>query len=198
MLFVNCVNKVNNVAAKGDDYDTIFVSYTPYIYDTSVTTPCCSIAAYLNCDSIELQVKEISASDFSLIADFINQMKPTGQERGCDARIHVKMGDSELCLSDFICCACDIDAHVLNTSNFEYAIYKIKHLSGYYNCYDTLDIKYDELVRKYGIPEDYCYDSKPYLIELYTDEDVEICDFAMDEEIRRVALVRKECKWADE
>lgn len=192
LLYVSCVDKVNNVVEKEDGYDTIFISYTPYLYETSVATPCSSIAEFGRCDNIELTIKEIRTEDFNLIADFVNHMKSMEQERGCEARIHVKMGDSELCLGDFICCACDINDNVLNTSNSEYAIYKIKHLSGYYNCYDTLDIKYDELVRKYGVPEDYCHDSKPYLIELYTDEDGGVYEFGMEEGIRRVALIRKE------
>ena len=190
LLFVGCRGKVYNAAVGGDINDTIFVTYNPYIYETSTATPCSSIAEYAKSGSTELMVKEISTKDFSLIADFVNQMKSTVQERGCEARVHVKMGNIEFCLSDFICCACDIDDNYLNTSSFEYAIYKIKHLSGYYNCYDSLDIKYDELVCKFGIPEDYCYDSKPFFIVLDTDEKGEIYDYNV-EDVRRVALVRK-------
>ena len=192
ILCIDCTGKANSVIAEDESCDTIFVTYVPHLYETSVRTSCSSIAELGKCDRIELTIKEISTEDFNLIADFIHQMNPAGQDSSCEARVHVKMGNNELCLGDFICCACDIEDRDLNTSNFEYAIYKIKHLSGYYNCYDTLDIKYDNLTQKFGIPEDYCHDSKPYLIELYTDENGEVHEFGMDEGIRRVALIRKE------
>lgn len=190
VLFIDCIGKANNVVtSEGKSDDTIFVTYCPYIYETSVPTPCVSIAADSKRDSIELTIKEISSHDFNLIADFINHRKKIGQDGYCEARIHVKMGNQELCLGDFLCCACDIDDKKLNVSDFEYAIYKIKHLSGYYNCYDNLDIKYDELVRKFGIPEDYYYDSKPPFVVIETVDGEEVYDNHI-EDIKRVALVK--------
>ena len=62
-------------------------------------------------------------------------------------------------------------------------------MSGYYNCYDTLDIKYDELVRKYGVPEDYYYDGKPPFVVIETVDGEEIYDNYI-EDIKRVALVK--------
>ena len=191
VLLLSCINK-NGKASYCDEEinDTIFVTYAPYLFESSVMTSCRELAEDAKCDSVQLVVKEISLVDYDLIADFIKNVDYNGEDSACEARVHIKMGDRELCISDFICCACNLDDKGIDTSNDEYAIYKLKQLSGYYNCFDSLDIQYDELIQKYGIPKDYRYENKKVLTKGGPDSFDDLDEFELNfEEIRRVAIV---------
>ena len=58
VLLLSCINK-NGKASYCDEEinDTIFVTYAPYLFESSVMTSCRELAEDAKCDSVQLVVK---------------------------------------------------------------------------------------------------------------------------------------------
>ena len=126
--------------------DSIVVAYYPYTFETTVRVSCRSMAleaAKVPVDTIISLHKE----DFDKIKGFVENQVPTDESHGCDARIYIKSGASEVCLGSVLSCLCDINDN--NIEGAMDAIYLIKWKSGFFNCFDREELNYDETIKEY-------------------------------------------------
>lgn len=132
--------------------DTIFVSYFPYDIETNVHISCHSMSvrtAQVETDTIIL----IGKDEYEKIANSVKKKQKNGKKNGCDSRIHVKVGLSEVCLGGIISCLCDIDEN--NIEEDVESIYLVKWKSGFFNYFAKEDLSYDETIMRFGLPKDY-------------------------------------------
>lgn len=155
LVFLLCSCQISKREAKTDERDTIFISYYPYIFDTNIRISCASMAkesSEIGLDSII----PIRKDYFDKMKLYIKNQQPIQNTDGCDTRIYVRNGTSELCMGGFISCLCDINDNDLE-EDLE-CTYLIKWKSGYFNCFNKNELTNDKSIEKFGIPDDYNYD----------------------------------------
>ena len=166
---------------KADSFDTIYVTYHKGVYETSTSTPCKHVKKWAEKKSVS-EVVAISQEDFDIIFSYLSENSNKGDtSMSCEARMYVQVSEYEMCIDDWIGCACDINDNDIPTD--EYALYLIRSLSGFYNYLDSLDLQFERLIEKYGMPSN--YQDKTVKFANWDDESI------LDE-VRKVALVREQ------
>ena len=152
-LFLSCTTKQRNNIGNGGT-DTIFVSYYPYTFESNQRVTCLSLSessAIHQVDSIIYLPYEY----FDKIAQFIQSHETISKNEGCDSRICVEYGSSEICIGGIGSCLCDIND--TNLQDVPEIIYIIKWKSGYFSYFNESDLSYDKTIEIFGIPKDYMY-----------------------------------------
>lgn len=154
LFFLLCSCQDSKKDTKTDERDTIFVSYYPYIFDTNIRISCASMAkesSEIGLDSII----PIQKDYFDKMKLYIKNKQTIQNTDGCDTRIYIKNGTSELCMGGFVSCLCNINDNILE-EDIE-CTFLIKWKSGYFNCFNKNELIYDKSIEKFGIPDDYNY-----------------------------------------
>lgn len=151
-LFLSCTTKQqrNNIGNEGTD--TIYVSYYPYTFESNTRVTCLSLSESSAIHQVD-SIIHLSQEHFDKIAQFIQNHETVSKNEGCDSRICVKYGSSEICIGDISSCLCDIND--TNLHDVPEIIYIIKWKSGYFNCFNESDLNYDRTIENFGIPKDY-------------------------------------------
>ena len=180
LCMLSCHSRQNRVQQEtAESFDTIYVSYHKGVYETSVRTPCSLVKKWSESEDVS-EVIVIDKRDYDAIFSYLSENADKGNDSTtCEARIYVQAAENEICINDVIVCACDVNEKDIPAN--DYALYLIRSLSGYYNYLDSLDLQFDRLIEKFGMPS--CYQNK-------TIKDINWDDDAYYDDFRKVALVR--------
>lgn len=176
-LFLSCSTKQQSNNIENGSADSIYVSYYPYAFESNTRVSCSSLSkssAIHQVDSIIYLPHEY----FDKIAQFIQSHETISKNEGCDSRICVKYGSSEMCIGDISLCLCDINE--TNLQDDPEIIYTIKWKSGYFNYFNESDLSYDETIEIFGIPKDFMYKR---------DENIDENNNIRKLELRKIAFV---------
>ena len=138
------------------DMDTIYVSYYPYTFISTISNPCSTMAEESDKKGTD-SIIYITQDNFDRIKHIFNKNKSITTNNGCDSKILVKYGNDVICMGTDSC-LCDIND--INIGIDLEVIYMIKWKSGYYNYFDRTELIYDDAIEKYGLPDDYIYDNR--------------------------------------
>ena len=104
----------------------------------------------------------ISLKDFKRIENFSNNSKLITKNSECDVRMILQLENNQICIGESSCITNIYDKKIqTDLSN----IYLIKKLSGYFNYFSEEELKNDETIKKYGIPNNYNYIRNSSLLE---------------------------------
>jgi len=130
--------------------DTIFV----YYYVTDVETSIRMTIEELSCHAEKSRPEEVISIDdgeYELIKKMILACHKDSTNQKYDARIYLKVDTFEMCLPYY--------EKVISKKDVTYkylkSIYLLKWRSGFYNSIQESEFKYFQLLKKYGIPQDY-------------------------------------------
>lgn len=128
----------------------IIASFTPNHLDYNIPPKCGENDAYYNKDS---EIVLIKAKEFNSIIDRLENLKPSKESNDCSSDFSFFVGEDKYC-------SCIYDERLMtkNGQLFEISdtlLFDLKTALTYYNSRTKENLKYEPLIQKFGLPQNY-------------------------------------------
>lgn len=142
ILFTSCEQPKEN--------KDIIASFPPNHLDYNIPPKCGENEAYFNKDS---EIVLIKAKEFNSIIDRLKNLKPSKESNDCSSDFSFFVGEDKYC-------SCIYDERLMtkNGQLFEISdtlLFDLKTALTYYNSRTKENLKYDPLIQKFGLPQNY-------------------------------------------
>ncbi|MBS7333561.1 MAG: hypothetical protein KIG88_08220 [Weeksellaceae bacterium] len=153
----------------------IIASFPPNDLDYNIPPKCGENEAYFNKDS---EIVLIKAIEFNSIIDRLENLKPSKESNACSSDFSFFVGEDKYC-------SCIYDERLMtkNGQLFEISdtlLFDLKTALTYYNSRTKENLKYDPLIQKFGLPQNYKFQRAEEASIIYDEkgnEEVSILDF---------------------
>lgn len=136
------------------DNDTLYVSYYPYVFETSTAIQCKELAK----QSQLLRIREVMTISMDSFKNLVNSLPDSTimgiNNSSCDSRMYIQLRNREFCVGS-TGCLCDLDNRKIRYD--AKTVYLLKKISGYYNNLDSISLLDDAQILEFGIPDNYHY-----------------------------------------
>ena len=132
--------------------DTIEVVYSPVLVESPVGVGHHHLKSYVFPKADTIYLKKC---DFLELASCLNRFKTVTSHDDCNPRYYIKYGNKDVFLKENPLYSCDNK----KTPFFKnkYALYLLLNKCLFYNHIPIEELKWNSLIRQYGIPKDYKY-----------------------------------------
>lgn len=153
----------------------IIASFPPNDLEYNIPPKCGENEAYFNKDS---EIVLIKAIEFNSIIDRLENLKPSKESNACSSDFSFFVGEDKYC-------SCIYDERLMtkNGQLFEISdslLFDLKTALTYYNSRTKENLKYDPLIQKFGLPQNYKFQRAEEASIIYDEkgnEEVSILDF---------------------
>ena len=157
LLFFLCTGCCTGKGTNRTDYlintkDTIEVVYYPGFFDTSIGFQCYNLKyfSFQQADTVF-----VNGDEFDEIVSCFNHFDRFKEHCDCDARYYVTYGHKDIFLSGIPLYTCD--GRRTPFLNNDHALYLLLDKCQFYNHIPFEELFWFELIKKYGVPNDYYF-----------------------------------------
>lgn len=151
ILFISCEQPKEILHLQVNPEKVIKAVFSPNHLDYNIAPTCDNFTNKF--DDLDSEIVLIKAEEFNLIIDRLKNLKPSKESNDCSSDFSFFVGEDKYC-------SCIYDERLMtkNGQLFEISdtlLFDLKTALTYYNSRTKEDLKYDPLIQKFGLPQNY-------------------------------------------
>ena len=172
LFFISCEQPKEILHLRVNPEKVIKAVFSPNHLDYNIPPKCGENEAYFNKDS---EIVLIKAEEFNSIINRLKNLKPSKESNACSSDFSFFVGEDKYC-------SCIYDERLItkNGQLFEISdtlLFDLKTALTYYNSRTKENLKYDPLIQKFGLPQNYKFERSGEILTSYDEKGNPIDEF---------------------